>query len=115
MEERVTATPEAKKAIERLKAKIGPIMFYHSGGCFDGSLPICFRLGEFITGDNDILLGRIDGTPVYIDKSQHEVWKNNQLVLDVASGEPEIFSIAAGDHLRFVTRSRTIRLDFALG
>lgn len=87
-------------------------MFYQSGGCCDGSLPICFKLGEFIIGENDILLGRIDDTPVYIDNRQYEVWKNSQLILDVAKGEPQGFSIGAGDNLHFVTKSKIMKLEF---
>lgn len=89
-------------------------MFYQSGGCCDGSLPICFRFGEFILGDNDILLGKLGETPVYIDYRQYDVWKNTQLILDVAPGEPEGFSIAAGEGMHFVTRSNIKKLDFVV-
>ncbi len=112
--ERVTATPEAREAIQRLKREVGPIMFYQPGGCFDGSLPICFKLVEFIIGENDIFLGKVDGTPVYIDSRQYEEWKNTQLVLDVAPGESVGFSIAAGDNLHFVTKSNFMKADFVI-
>lgn len=100
--------------MERLKEDVGPIMFYQSGGCCDGSLPICFKLDEFITSDNDILLGRIDDIPIYIDNRQYEVWRNSQLIIDVAPGDPEGFSIAAGDNLHFVTKSKIVNLEFVM-
>ncbi len=103
---RVTATPAAREAITRLRAaRDGPVMFIQSGGCCAGSTPMCYPAGEFITGDGDVLLGQIDGCAVYIDRRLDEAWHQDQFVLDVAAGEPEGFSLAAGDGLRFVTRS----------
>lgn len=113
-EVRVTATPEALRAIEKLKEEIGPIMFYQSGGCNDESLPMCFKLEEFIIGKKDVLLGRIDDTPVYIDKRHYLAWEDSLLILDVAPGEPNGFSIAAADKLHFVSRSRKLKLDISL-
>jgi uncharacterized protein (DUF779 family) len=103
---RVTATPAAREAIRRLRAVRGaPVMFVQSGGCCDGSIPMCFPLGEFITGDVDVLLGDIDGCPFFIDRRLDAAWHQEVFVLDVADGEPEGFSLAAGDNLHFVTNS----------
>jgi len=85
----VVATPAALEAIARLVAR-GPVMFFQSGGCCDGSLPMCFA----------------DGAPFYIDHRQYEAWKHTQLILDVGDGEPEGFSLAAGPDGHFITRSR---------
>jgi hypothetical protein len=81
-------------------------MFFQSGGCCDGSLPICFADGEFVVGDHDVRLGDVGGSPFYIDARQFQVWKHTQLILDVGTGEPEGFSLAAGEDLHFITRSR---------
>lgn len=102
----VIATPEALEAIKNLLKEHKSIMFFQSGGCCDGSLPMCFGEGEFIISDNDILLGEVGGCPFYIDFRQYEVWKHTQLILDVGEGEPEGFSIAAGENSHFITRSK---------
>jgi len=103
---RVLATGAALGAIARLREKRGPIMFYQSGGCCDGSLPMCFDDGELIVGDNDVLLGHLGGCPFYIDHRQYDLWEHTQLILDVSEGEPEGFSLAADHDKHFVTRSR---------
>ena len=103
---RITATPAARKAITRLcAARGGPVMFVQSGGCCAGSTPMCYPMGEFILGDVDLLLGDIDGCPFYIDKRLDEAWHQDTFLLDVAVGEPEGFSLAAGENLHFVTLS----------
>ncbi|HXO13790.1 MAG TPA: DUF779 domain-containing protein [Mycobacterium sp.] len=103
---RITATPAAREAIRRLRAiRGGPVMFVQSGGCCAGSTPMCFPLGEFLVGGIDILLGDIDGCPFYIDKRLDQAWHQEQFLLDVAPGEPEDFSLPAGDNLHFVTGS----------
>jgi uncharacterized protein (DUF779 family) len=103
---RITATPAAREAIRLLRAaRGGPVMFIQSGGCCAGSTPMCFPVGEFLIGDIDVLLGEIDGCPFYIDKRLDQAWHQEQFLLDVAQGEPEDFSLAAGDNLHFVTRS----------
>jgi uncharacterized protein (DUF779 family) len=106
MEPAVTATPAALEAIAGLVAARGALMFYQSGGCCDGSLPICFEDGEFILSDQDVLLGEVGGCRFYIDHRQYEVWKHTQLILDLGEGEPEGFSIAAAEGKHFITRSR---------
>ena len=103
---RITATPAAREAITRLRAVRGaPVMFVQPGGCCAGSTPMCFPMGEFILGDVDVLLGDIDGSPFYIDKRLDEAWHQDVFLLDVAEGEPEDFSLPAGDDLHFVTLS----------
>jgi len=102
----VVATPAALEAIERLVKEKGHLLFFQSGGCCDGSLPMCFKEGEFIVGEYDVLLGEVGGCPFYIDFRQYETWKHTQLILDVGAGEPEGFSLAAGENRHFITRSR---------
>ena len=103
---RITATPAARKAVTALRAARGaPVMFVQSGGCCAGSTPMCFPDGEFLLGDLDILLGDIDGSPFYIDKRLDEAWHQDVFLLDVAEGEPEDFSLSAGENLHFVTLS----------
>jgi hypothetical protein len=103
---RVVATPAALEAIAQLVVERGPVMFFQSGGCCDGSLPMCFADGEFVIGSHDVLLGEVGGCPFYIDARQYQVWKHTQLILDVGVGEPEGFSLAAGEDRHFVILSR---------
>ena len=83
-------------------------MFFQSGGCCDGSLPMCFSDGEFIVSDHDVLLGRVGASPFYIDHRQYEAWKHTQLILDVGEGDPEGFSLGAGGNKHFIIRSRVL-------
>ena len=78
-------------------------MFVQSGGCCDGSLPLCFPLGDFAVGPHDVLLGEVGGCPFYIQKTQDDAWGQPHFTLDVAPGLPEGFSLAAGDDAHFVT------------
>jgi len=101
----ISATTAAREAIRRLRAARGQaLMFVQSAGCCAGSVPMCFPAGEFITGDIDLLLGVIEGCPFYMDARICRSWGDTELVLDVAPGEPEGFSLGPGDGLRFVTR-----------
>src|SRR6478672_2598036 len=103
---RIIATPAAREAIRLLRAaRGGPVMFVQSGGCCAGSTPMCFPAGELLIGDIDVLLGEIAGCPFYIDKRLDQAWHHEQFLLDVAPGEPEDFSLPAGDNLHFVSRS----------
>lgn len=102
----VDVTPRALEAIAHLVSDGGPVMFFQSGGCCDGSLPLCFRAGEFTIGEHDVLMGVVGESPFYIDHRQYEVWKATRLTLDVVDGEPEGFSLPAGPGHHFVTRSR---------
>ena len=103
---RVTATPAALELIETLRGKHGPLMFHQSGGCCDGSAPMCYPRGELIVGEQDRLLGRIGGMPFYISASQFEYWKHTQLIIDVVPGRGGMFSLEGPEGKRFLTRSR---------
>ncbi len=103
-EQRVIATEAAREAVRRLRAARGPLMFVQSAGCCAGSIPMCFPAGEYITGDGDLLLGLIEGCPFYIDRRLHEAWHSSQLIIDVAPGPPEGFSLSAGEDHHFVTQ-----------
>ena len=102
----VTATPATVALIARLQARHGPVLFHQSGGCCDGSSPMCFPQGEFLVGDADVQLGEIGGAPFYISASQFEYWKHTQLIIDVVEGRGGMFSLENGEGLRFLLRSR---------
>lgn len=102
----VIATPVTLELIKKLQEKYGAVMFHQSGGCCDGSSPMCYPQGEFIVGDNDVLLGEIGGTPFYISKPQFEYWKHTQLIIDVVPGRGGMFSLENGEGVRFLVRSR---------
>jgi uncharacterized protein (DUF779 family) len=102
----VIATPAAIALMEMLKTKHGELMFHQSGGCCDGSSPMCYPRGEFLTGDSDVLLGELEGTPFYISKPQFEYWKHTQLILDVVPGRGGMFSLENPEGVRFLIRSR---------
>jgi uncharacterized protein len=106
--DRVTATPAARALIEELQEEYGPILFHQSGGCCDGSSPMCYPAGEFRIGDSDIRLGEIDGAPVYIGRAQGEAWAHTQLILDVVPGRGGMFSLDNGREKRFLTRGRVL-------
>jgi uncharacterized protein (DUF779 family) len=103
---KVLATEAALRWIERLRAKHGDLMFHQSGGCCDGSSPMCYPLGEFLIGDQDVLLGEIGGCPFYMGKAQYEYWKHTQLIIDVVDGRGGMFSLEGPEGIRFLTRSR---------
>jgi uncharacterized protein (DUF779 family) len=103
---RVTATPAALGLIDQLRGEHGPLMFHQSGGCCDGSAPMCYPLGEFIVGDYDRLLGHIGGVPFYISGPQFEYWQHTQLIIDVVPGRGGMFSLEGPTGQRFLTRSR---------
>ncbi len=102
----VTATPAALQLIEELRAQHGDLMFHQSGGCCDGSAPMCYAAGELLLGDADRLLGRIGGAPFYISQAQFEYWKHTQLIIDVVAGRGGMFSLEGPSGRRFLTRSR---------
>lgn len=107
----VLASDSALDLIEKLKAKHGALMFHQSGGCCDGSSPMCFKLGEMLVGDSDVQLGEIGGAPFYMSKSQFEYWKHTQLTIDVVPGRGGMFSLEGSDGVRFLTRSRMFTDD----
>ncbi|MBV6802902.1 DUF779 domain-containing protein [Xanthomonas campestris pv. lawsoniae] len=102
----VTATLAALQLIDKLRAQHGDVLFHQSGGCCDGSSPMCFAVGEFIVGDRDVLLGEIGGAPFYISAPQFEYWKHTQLIIDVVPGRGGMFSLENGEGVRFLVRSR---------
>jgi hypothetical protein len=104
--EQVTRTAAAKDLMDRLATKYGPLMFHQSGGCCDGSSPMCYPRGEFLVGDSDVLLGTLDETPFYMSRSQFEYWKHTQLILDVVPGRGGMFSLEGPEGVRFLIRSR---------
>jgi uncharacterized protein len=104
--EQVVATPAAVTLIEQLRAKHGPVLFHQSGGCCDGSSPMCYPTNDFIVGDRDVLLGEIADAPFYISAPQFEYWKHTQLIIDVVEGRGGMFSLENGEGVRFLTRSR---------
>jgi uncharacterized protein (DUF779 family) len=103
---RVTATPAALALIAELRDKYGPLMFFQSGGCCDGSSPMCYAAGDFNVADDDVYLGHLDGVPFYIGAAQFEYWQHTQLIIDVVNGMGGMFSLDNGTGKRFLTRSR---------
>ena len=104
--QQVLTTPAAVALMETLRAKHGALMFHQSGGCCDGSSPMCYPLGEFMTGDSDVLLATIHDAPFYMSKPQFEYWKHTQLILDVVPGRGGMFSLDNSEGVRFLIRSR---------
>ena len=107
----VDVTPEAAELLRRLTADHGPVMFHQSGGCCDGSAPMCYPDGDFLLGDADVHLGDLDvglerAVPVWMSKAQHEYWKHTVLTIDVVEGRGAGFSLEAPYGVRFLTRSR---------
>ncbi len=105
-EPRVLATDAALNFIAEIRRDHPDILFHQSGGCCDGSSPMCYPADDYIIGDNDVKLGEIGGVPVYISASQFEVWKHTQLIIDVVPGRGGMFSLDNGRERRFLTRSR---------
>jgi len=104
---RILATPAAEALIARLTLQHGPLMFHQSGGCCDGSAPMCFVRGEFRVGHQDVLLGTVaGGTPVWIGAAQFEYWRHTQITLDVVPGRGAGMSLEAPEGVRFIVRSR---------
>jgi uncharacterized protein (DUF779 family) len=106
MVDRVLATDAALDLIEKLKGIHGPLMFHQSGGCCDGSAPMCYPANEFKVGGNDVYLGKIGGCPVYMDADQFDYWKHTQITIDVVPGRGSGFSLEAPEGVRFLTRGR---------
>jgi uncharacterized protein (DUF779 family) len=100
------ATLPALQLIETLQARHGDLLFHQSGGCCDGSSPMCFAQGDFIVGDRDVRMGEIGGAPFYISPAQFVYWKHTQLIIDVVPGRGGMFSLENGEGVRFLVRSR---------
>ncbi len=106
--ERIGITSEASKVIEELKGRFGALMFHQSGGCCDGSSPMCFEDGDFKIGESDVLLGAVDDCQFYMSKDQYEYWKHTHLTLDVTKGRGSSFSLEIPMGIRFIIRSRLL-------
>ncbi|OBI16827.1 MULTISPECIES: DUF779 domain-containing protein [unclassified Mycobacterium] len=110
----VVITAGAAELLARLQDRHGPVMFHQSGGCCDGSSPMCFPRGDFLVGDRDVLLGVLDvgdGVPVWISGPQYETWKHTQLVIDAVPGRGGGFSLEAPEGVRFLSRGRVFTDD----
>ena len=103
---RVSVNDAAQRWIHYLEDRHGPLLFHQSGGCCDGSSPMCYPRDQFMVGANDVYLGSIAGHPVYISGAQFEAWKHTHLTIDVVEGRGGGFSIEAPEGIRFLTRSR---------
>ena len=103
---RVVFTPSARALVQRLKSEHGPLLFHQSGGCCDGSAPMCLRENDFRVGSHDVLLGVVEGTPFYIGSAQFTAWEHTQLIIDVIPGSGDSFSIEVCGGNRFITGSR---------
>jgi len=104
--QRVVATAAALSLIEQLRQRHGPLMFFQSGGCCDGSAPMCYPVGDFSVSDTDVRLGELDGAAFYMGAEQFAYWEHTQLIIDVVAGNGGMFSLDNGTGQRFLTRSR---------
>ena len=103
---RILITPEAVDVLQQLRGRFGELMFHQSGGCCDGSQPMCFEKGEFKVGSNDVYLGDIDGCGFFMSRDQFEYWQHTQLSVDITPGRGSSFSLEIPLGLRFIIRSR---------
>ena len=108
---RVDITDEAAALLARLVELHGPLMFHQSGGCCDGSSPMCFPRDEFRLSDRDVYLGEVAGTPFYMGANQYEYWAHTHLTVDVVKGRGSGFSVEAPEGVRFLIRSRVFTDD----
>ncbi len=108
MAERVTFTLKAAARARQLKEQHGALIFHQSGGCCEGSAPMCFRLCDFHVGGSDVLLGTVEGCPVYVNEAQYEAWGKPHIVIDVVPSESDSFSLETQEGVRFITRSQTL-------
>lgn len=106
MTPRVTISPEAIEVVQQLKARFGELMFHQSGGCCDGSQPMCFEKGDFKIGNSDVCIGTVEDCEFWISKDQFEYWQYTQLNIHVAKGRGSSFSLEIPMGLRFLTQSR---------
>jgi uncharacterized protein (DUF779 family) len=106
MTPRVLISDEAQKVVAQLQDRFGPLMFHQSGGCCDGSQPMCFEQGDFKLGQSDVCLGEIAGCEFWMSKDQQEYWQYTQLTIDIVPGRGSSFSLEIPLGLRFITKSR---------
>ena len=103
---RVLMTPAAEAVVDTLRAQHGELMFHQSGGCCDGSSPMCFPKGEFIIGESDVWLGNVHGCDFFMSEEQYQYWQHTQLTVDVTPGRGASFSLEIPLGIRFLIRSR---------
>lgn len=108
---RVKITDEAAAIVDQLRSKNGDLMFHQSGGCCDGSSPMCYPKGEFMVGSSDVWLGEVAGCDFYMAKDQFEFWQHTELTIDVVKGRGASFSLEIPLGLRFVTKSRVFTYE----
>ncbi len=108
---RIAITPAATDVMAKLREKHGPLMFHQSGGCCDGSSPMCFEKGDFIVGGSDVWLGEIEGADFWMSEDQFEYWKHTHLTIDVTPGRGASFSLEIPLGVRFLIRSRLFTDD----
>lgn len=111
MVKRVSITPEAESIVNQLKAEHGELLFHQSGGCCDGSAPMCFSVSDYRVGENDVKLGEIVGCAFYMSREQFEYWKHTQLIIDIVKGRGASFSLEIPLGVRFITRSRVFTME----
>ncbi len=109
--ERVRITAEAAAVVDQLRDKNGDLMFHQSGGCCDGSSPMCYPKGEFMVGGSDVWLGQIAGCDFFMAKDQFEFWQHTELTIDVVPGRGASFSLEIPLGVRFVTKSRVFTYE----
>jgi uncharacterized protein (DUF779 family) len=109
--DKVRATDAALGLLAEIVADHGPVLFHQSGGCCDGSSPMCYAQGDFRIGEHDVCLGEIGGMPFFISGSQYEVWKHTDLIIDVVTGRGGMFSLDNGRERRFLTRSEICAIE----
>lgn len=108
---RVKITDEAAKVVDELRVKHGELMFHQSGGCCDGSSPMCYPKGEFMVGSSDVWLGEVAGCDFFMAKDQFEFWQHTELTIDVTKGRGASFSLEIPLGLRFITKSRVFSYE----
>lgn len=106
---RIAITKEATQVIDNLRVKYGELMFHQSGGCCDGSAPMCFEVGELMLNETDVKLGEIHGCEFYMSRDQFEYWKHTHLTLDVVPGRGASFSLEIPMGVRFIIKSRLLQ------
>ncbi|MDQ0214377.1 uncharacterized protein (DUF779 family) [Oikeobacillus pervagus] len=111
MNPQLVVTEEARNFVQMLKSKHGQLIFHLSGGCCDGSTPMCYQESDFLIGSSDRKLGEIEGCSFYIHVNQYEYWKNSQLIIDISNGRGGVFSLESAEGKRFMLQSNILSHD----
>lgn len=109
MVKRVNITREAANIIDKLRDRHGELMFHQSGGCCDGSSPMCLEKGDLLLNENDVWLGNVHGCDFFMSRDQFAYWKHTQLLVDITKGRGSSFSLEIPLGLRFVIKSRMFK------